>query len=104
MVMRKGLDGNEELTQMYPEETICLDIDTKIHPTTFDQMGIINYIELGLKSSETELYYSIDEFNYVSASRFRKDHDYDNTFFEEQSKAEVRELIQNPIKSEKTKT
>lgn len=75
-----GVTINEDLSYSYNE--LCLDIDTVEYPTLLSQMGIINYIELALVQPGLRVNYSLDKFQYVTAYKFRKEHGYDNTFFE----------------------
>lgn len=77
-----GVTINESLTKLANPGMIMVDIDTDEYPTLLSQMGIINYIELGLVTPEIDMNYSIDKFQYMSAYKFRKEHGYDNKFFE----------------------
>jgi hypothetical protein len=77
-----GVTINERLTKLANPGMIMVDIDTEEYPTLLSQMGIINYIELGLVTPAIDMNYSIDKFQYMSAYKFRKEHGFDNTFFE----------------------
>ena len=77
-----GVTINESLTKLANPGMIMVDIDADEYPTLLSQMGIINYIELGLVTPEIDMNYSIDKFQYMSAYKFRKEHGYDNKFFE----------------------
>lgn len=77
-----GVTINESLTKLANPGMIMVDIDTDEYPTLLSQIGIINYIELGLVTPEIDMNYSIDKFQYMSAYKFRKEHGYDNKFFE----------------------
>ncbi|WP_405286399.1 hypothetical protein [Methanobrevibacter sp.] len=77
-----GVTINERLTKLANPGMIMVDIDTDEYPTLLSQMGIINYIELGLVTQAIDMNYSIDKFQYMSAYKFRKEHGYDNKFFE----------------------
>jgi len=60
---------------------VYLDIDMDEYPSKMDQMGIINWIELGMTQAPLEMYYSISDREYVSAYTFREMNGYDNSFF-----------------------
>lgn len=77
----KGVTVNERLTKLADPGMIMVDIDTTEYPTLLSQMGIINFIELGLVTPEIDMNYSIDQFMYMSAYKFRQEHGFDNSFF-----------------------
>ena len=70
---------DEDLTN---DERLYLIINEAEYPTPFDQVTVINSIEL--ISDNDNIFYTTDGVGYFTAKEFRIAHGYDNRFFEQE--------------------